>query len=402
MEVKDRITRILEHWFIGEPALFAVLCSHDIVPNEQISCAVRTGKKRIEYNPAFLNEMTDEGLDEALRTEAVRILLKHPYERKPDQCSNEAISLGSNVVIGDNYKYSKFHIEKPKDFDMKSGLPYEVYARQIQTLLPSGSNGPDGDKKGSQPKPSNAGNQMTPEQEERLEELQEKASEHTERNTDLSELWEEDELACEMINGIIERTKNWGSIGGQFAELLEASTKAKINWRNIFAGFRASVLSSKRKLTRMRPNRRTGFDQMGSIRRFDTKLLVAVDVSGSITSENLSYFYGVINSAFKYGFEAIDVIEFDCGITAFSSLKKKLKEVKAIGRGGTSFNQPIRYAHENGYDGLVMLTDGYAPEPIIPKGMKCKIIWVCQDRESYNDCEHWMRKSGRVCIMELT
>lgn len=393
MEIKDRITQTLEHWFIGEPALFAVLCSHDMVPNEHMACVLRTGRKRIEYNPAFLNEMTDEGLDEALRAEAVRILLKHPYERKPDQCCNQAVSLGSNVVIGDNYQCGKIRIETPKDFDLQSGLPYEMYARQIQQLL----SGKD-DRQGMS---GYAEKRLSSKRQEHLDELQEKIALHAQRDADLSELWEEDDLACEMINGIIERTKNWGSIGGSFAELLQASTRAGINWRNVFAGFRASVLSSKRKLTRMRPNRRTGFQQMGSIRRFDTKLLVAVDVSGSITSENLSYFYGVINSAFKYGFESIDVIEFDCGITAFSSLKKKLKEVRAIGRGGTSFDEPIQYAHENRYDGLVMLTDGYAPEPNIPDGMWCKIIWVCQDRESYNDSGHWMRNSGRVCVMEL-
>ena len=72
-----------------------------------------------------------------------------------------------------------------------------------------------------------------------------------------------------------------------------------------------------------------------------------------------------------------------------------------VGRGGTSFNEPIQYAHENRYDGLVMLTDGYAPEPLIPDGMKTKIVWVCRDRESYENAHQWMEKSGRVCIMEL-
>ena len=78
-----------------------------------------------------------------------------------------------------------------------------------------------------------------------------------------------------------------------------------------------------------------------------------------------------------------------------------MREVKSIGRGGTSFNEPVMYAHLNGYDGLVILTDGYAPEPVIPDGFRCKIIWVCEDRNSYDDCEKWMRKSGRVCMMEL-
>ena len=376
--MRDRITTILEHWFMQEPALFQVLCTHELVSNTQMTCPVRSGKRRIEYNPDYLREMTDLGLDEALRTEAVRILLKHPYERKPDGCSRQAIAIGSNVVVGDNYKYGSFKIEKPSDFGLPAGMEYEWYSRKIQAMLPAGAgcDGSDGDF------------------DDRFPDLSEK-------NQDLSELWDEDDLTVALINGIIEGCTSWGSLAGAFAEQLKASTKAKINWRNVFSGFRASILSSKRKLTRMKPNRRTGFENMGSIRRFDTKLLVAVDVSGSISSESLSYFYGVINSAFRYGFESVDVIQFDCGVRVVQSLKKVMREVIAIGRGGTNFQEPIEYAAKNGYDGLLILTDGYAPEPMIPDNMRCKIIWVCQDKACYNAHHHWMEKSGRVCTIEL-
>jgi predicted metal-dependent peptidase len=221
------------------------------------------------------------------------------------------------------------------------------------------------------------------------------------KHRDLAELWDEDELTVQMINEVINTTKSWGSLGGNFAEVLKASVKAKINWRNIFAGFRASIISSKRKLTRMRPNRRTGFENMGSVRRFDTKLLVAVDVSGSISTESLQYFYGVINSAFKYGFESIDVVQFDCGVRAVQSLKKVIRDVAIVGRGGTSFQEPIDYAHENGYDGLVMLTDGFAPEPIIPDGFKTGILWVCENESCLKQHKKWMEKSGRTCVMQI-
>ena len=109
----------------------------------------------------------------------------------------------------------------------------------------------------------------------------------------------------------------------------------------------------------------------------------------------------MVNSAFRYGVEALDVVEFDCGITKVCSLRKKLKTVEALGRGGTSFDEPIRYAHENAYDGLVILTDGYAPEPAIPQGFRCGILWVCENRCSFEAHEHWMKRSGRVCVMEL-
>ena len=399
----NRISNILEIWFLNEPALYAVLCSHEMVENAGMECPVRCGRLRIEYNPDYIREMSDQSLEEALKTEAIRILLKHPYERRPDQCSAEAIALGSNVVIGDQYSYGSFQIEKPGDFSLEGGQAFEWYSRKIQELLPDSSDdgapdgceGPSGSGNACQSgKPGNTSG-------EEITEAQQRARSHTGRNRDLSELWDEDEMAVAKINGIIETTTRWGSLGGSLAEQLKASTKAKINWRTVFAGFRASVLSSKRKLTRMRPNRRTGFENMGSIRRFDTRLLVAVDVSGSISGEALSYFYGVINSAFRYGFEAVDVIQFDCGITKVQNLKKQMKEVTALGRGGTSFQEPVDYAHEKGYDGLLILTDGYAPVPTLPDGMRTKIIWVCQDRYCYENNHSWMEKLGRVCVMEI-
>lgn len=379
--MRDRITKILERWFLSDPVLFQVLCIHNIVENSAMPCPVRSGKRRLEYNPRWLAEMGDEALDQALRTEAVRILLRHPYQRKPEACSQQAIAVGSNITIGDNYSFGNFSIERPADYELPKGQAYEWYARQIQSMMPS--EGGDGDDGGES-------DQWT----ERLEA-------EFERNTATSELWEEDELTVVMIDGIINNTEDWGTLAGNFAELLKASTRARIDWRNVLSGFRASILSAKRKLTRMRPNRRTGFDNMGSIRRFDTRLLVAVDVSGSISSQDLSYFFGVINSAFRYGFTEVDVVQFDVGVRVVHKLKKVMRDVAILGRGGTSFQEPIEYAHENGYDGLVILTDGYAPEPILPDNMRCKIVWVCCDQDSYKRHHDWMEKSGRGCVMNL-
>lgn len=393
--MRERIARILERWFISEPALFQVLCTHSIEENKSMACAVRSGARKVEYNPDFLKEMGDQALDQALRAEAIRILLKHPYQRKPDGCSQQAIAVGSNLTIGDNYQMGNLNIERPGDYELPGGRAYEWYSRRIQELLPPGA-GDDGDG-GEGDRAGGGGSGRDGKSDQRTDRL----ADNADRNAALSELWDEDELAVAMIDGIIESTKDWGTLAGNFAEKLKASAKAKINWRNVLSGFRASILSTERKLTRMRPNRRTGFENMGSIRRFDTRLLVAVDVSGSISSADLSYFYGVINSAFRYGFSAVDVIQFDAGVRVVQTLKKVIRDVAVFGRGGTSFQEPIDYAHENGYDGLVILTDGYAPEPVIPDNMRCKIVWVCNDKESYDNAHRWMEKSGRVCIMEL-
>ena len=377
--MQERYSNILEQWFIMEPPLFQVLCVHELVANTHMKCPLRSGRRKLEYNPEIVMEMSDEALEEALRAEAVRLLLKHPYERRPDGCSQQAMGLGSNLVIGDNYSHPRFHIETPQDFNLKRGMSFEWYAREVEKQQEGSSSG---DSENESP---NGGGGMG----------------SNEKHRDLAELWDEDDMAVQLINGIISSTKQWGSIPGNLAEILTSSLKAKINWRNIFAGFRASIISSKRKLTRMRPNRRTGFDNMGSVRRFDTKLLVAVDVSGSISTESLKYFYGVINSAFRYGFESIDVIQFDHGVRAVHNLKKVVKDVAILGRGGTSFQEPIDYAHENGYDGLVMLTDGYAPPPTIPDGFKTGLLWVCENQDCLDHHKSWMETMGRTCVMEL-
>ena len=389
--MEKRYSDILEKWFILEPPLFQVLCLHDLKAETQMACPLRSGRKRIEYNPDIVNEMSDEALEEALRAEALRILLKHPYERRPEGCSQRAMGLGSNLVIGDNYAHQRFKIETPKEYGLKGGMNYEWYARQVEEQQ-------EGSGKGKSDEGEGPGNGKA---EYGGGDNDGDGKGSGEKYRDLAELWEEDDMTAQLINGIIESTKSWGSLSGQFAEMLNASLKAKINWRNIFAGFRASIISSKRKLTRMKPNRRTGFDNMGSIRRFNTKMLVAVDVSGSISTKSLKYFYGVINSAFRYGFESIDVIQFDCGVKVVHSLKKVVKDVAVLGRGGTSFQEPIEYAHENGYDGLIILTDGYAPAPRIPEGFKTRILWVCENEECLEHHKSWMEESGRTCVMQI-
>lgn len=401
-----RIEKILERWFILEPPLFQVLCLHELVAEDSITCPLRSGRRRLEYNPGLLSKMTDEALEEAMKLEAVRILLKHPYERYPDGCCLVAAALGSNVTVGDNYRFNSFRVQTPEDFKLEKGRNYEWYAMKIQELLPpaeeaDGSGDPD---RLSSPASS----------EDDAESIRSGGSDstgdgvHTDRIgqgtrplQDLAELWEEDAMMACQINSVIESTKDWGTMPGNMQQMLKASLKAKIDWRKVLSGFRASILSSERKLTRMRPNRRTGFSSMGSIRRFNTRLLVAVDVSGSVSDKSVSDFYGVINSAFRYGFEGVDVLQFDCGVQSVVTLTKAVKNFAVNGRGGTSFQEPVDYAHENGYEGLVILTDGYAPAPSVPEGMKTKILWVCVDRESYDENKGWMSRTGRVCMMQL-
>lgn len=392
---EERLRHLAEQWFLSEPAFFAVYCTHRVVMNPNISCAVRTGKGRIEYNPEIIDILSDNALEEAVGIEMIRLFLKHPYERRPEHCTGSRMLAASDMAIWSNYKFSYCVITSPDSAGLPEGQSYEWYLAHLPL---SGHGDPDSDSDASDSVGQGESLKGTETTETSASEISEESAE------DKTALWEEDSVMSEMINDIVRNIKDWGSLAGSMAEQIVASSRSRIDYRKILNSFRASIISTKRCLTRMRPSRRYGFQQMGSKFDFTTGLLIAVDTSGSISSGMLEYFFGVINRFFKYGIKTIDVIQFDWELHGDAvTLEKAVAKMDISGRGGTSFQPAIDYATKHGkeYDGMIFLTDGYAPEPVLPKYFPLKIAWVCEDLHSYEQHHKWMRKYGRVCYMDL-
>ncbi|MBP5503298.1 MAG: hypothetical protein J6Y24_10985, partial [Bacteroidales bacterium] len=281
----DRISKhVYDNWFLTEPALHGVLCGHELVENFKMSVPVRCGRGRIEYNPDIVKTVDDNALEELFRTETIRIMLKHPYQRQPE-CPAAIRAIASNIVLTNNYNFKYLNLHKADEFQLPSTEYFEWYAMKLWSA---------GDSSASSSEENGDGRRdaCTP-------------------CAPLSELWEENEFECSRINEIIENTTSWGSLPGNLVEKIKASLKAQIDYRKVLSGFRASVISSRRNLTRMRPNRRTDFQNLGSVYKMRTNLLVAVDVSGSVDSKMLQKYYSVINRFFKYGIESIDTVQFD-------------------------------------------------------------------------------------------
>lgn len=366
--MKERIAKITERWFLSEEPLFSVFCTHRVVENRDMKCCARVGKGLVEVNPVLCEDLSDRELEERLRVEVIRILLKHPYDRQPDGCSTTARALGSNCVIADSYYLHHIEMDNPQDFQLPSHQHFEYYARRIQQLLPQSQWGQDGEP---------------------------------DENSDIAANWQQDELMAAQVNEVIRNVKAWGSMPGGLVEQIIASTKARVDYRKILAGFRASILSEKRKLTRMRPNRRFGFDAMGSRYDFTTRMIIGVDCSGSISSKDLKNFYSTINRFFKYGIKQIDVVQFDTQLGEVQTLLKASTNIKVTGRGGTCFQPFIDFvAKHPEYDGALIYTDGYAPQPKIPATMHTPLCWVLRSERELKEHETWMRQSGRLCIIE--
>jgi predicted metal-dependent peptidase len=366
--MKERIAKITERWFLSEEPLFSVFCTHRVVENRDMKCCARVGKGLVEVNPVLCEDLSDRELEERLRVEVIRILLKHPYDRQPDGCSTTARALGSNCVITDSYYLHHIEMDNPQDFQLPSHQHFEYYARRIQQLLPQSQWGQDGEP---------------------------------DENSDIAANWQQDELMAAQVNEVIRNVKAWGSMPGGLVEQIIASTKARVDYRKILAGFRASILSEKRKLTRMRPNRRFGFDAMGSRYDFTTRMIIGVDCSGSISSKDLKNFYSTINRFFKYGIKQIDVVQFDTQLGEVQTLLKASENIKVTGRGGTCFQPFIDFvAKHPEYDGALIYTDGYAPQPKVPATMHTPLCWVLRSEKELKEHENWMRESGRLCVIE--
>ena len=418
--MEELLSQIAGDWFLTEPLMFSVWCTHTLEVNSKMCVPMRTGKMRIEYNPEILSSWTRSAIEERLRFEVIRILLGHPYQRQPYKAKKATLGVASDVTLTSSY-HRIGTIKLPDGLQYEKGLCFEEYYAiveayldknlkspkyEIEGLIDDGGGGAwdDADKGGE-----SGGESLPDESEDKqmsLDELEDALSsilnddedeeidtgdsddkelkEIAEGAEESAELWEEDQLAQEQIKDMVrraQRSKQWGSIGGGLKDEIEATTIVRIDYRTILSGFRASVLSSKRRLTRMIPSRRYGFQYMGSKREFATRLLVAIDVSGSVDDQQVAQALSIINRFFKYGVENVDVIRFDVEVHGEPlSMKKAQKSIQIEGRGGTDFQESIDYFLDNRYDGLIMITDGYAPVTTVPDHFYGNILWML-----YND-----------------
>ena len=418
--MEEILSQIAGDWFLTEPLMFAAWCTHTLEENTKMSVPMRTGKMRIEYNPDVMKSWTRVEIEERLRFEVVRILLGHPYQRQPYKAKKATLGVASDVTLTASY-HRIGTIKLPAGLQYEKGLCFEEYYAiveayldknlkspkyEIEGLIDDGGGGAsdDADTGGE-----SGGESLPSESEDKqmsLDELEdalssilnddedeendsgdsddEELKEIAEGAEESAELWEEDQLAQEQIKDMVrraQRSKQWGSIGGGLKDEIEATTIVRIDYRTILSGFRASVLSSKRHLTRMIPSRRYGFQYMGSKREIATRLLVAIDVSGSVDDQQVAQALSIINRFFKYGVENVDVIRFDVEVHGEPlSMKKARKSIQIEGRGGTDFQEAIDYFLDNRYDGLIMITDGYASVPTVPDHFYGNILWML-----YND-----------------
>jgi predicted metal-dependent peptidase len=188
-----------------------------------------------------------------------------------------------------------------------------------------------------------------------------------------------------QLKEAVEQTeKKQGSIPGELSELIAKLMHvepAKFDWKGYLRRFvgNSSIIYTKK--LRRKYNKRYS-ENPGLKIKFKNHILVGVDTSGSVNTEELKEFFSELAHMHKTGHK-ISVAQCDTSLRSVIEFNPK-KDWEIHGRGGTSFQPVIDHFNENksAYTALIYLTDGeaYSPDDC-PKNT----LWVLSSISEMNN-----------------
>jgi predicted metal-dependent peptidase len=201
-------------------------------------------------------------------------------------------------------------------------------------------------------------------------------------------------IADNVIDGILRKavhaadssSNGWGSIPTELRDAIRRSVQGYVNWRNVLRQFVGKLIRGYKSTSFKRINRRFPYMHPGAKVGHVAKLIVFRDESGSVGNDMLAEFTAELFSLTKK--VQIDFCPFDCQCSEDDIvpwLKGRVPEagLTRTKDGGTDFDAPTRIFNDpknrGRWDGMLIFTDGGAPEPeacrgkrgwIIPKGLQ--------------------------------
>jgi len=388
---------LLDDMFVHE--LLMIMEKKESTKVPTMGVVMKDSRIELHYNLAFVKTLTDAEVRFILKHETLHVALHHITSRisedpKEAQLWNIAADLAINCLIPENSTCKAPRIKDPKTGELvisaqlpkKYGFPERLSMEQYVQLLRekmgggqgqgSGQGGGDQDQQG-QGSGQGEGDQDQQGQGEGDQD-QQGQGEGDGQTLDDHSGWNESEIGDEQIRQKIEQMANnpqsWGSMSADMKEQILAAQKAKVPWTKLLRHYFGNLVSSRRSPTFKRPNRRFGYPYSGTKRQYADRKLVAIDTSGSVGSNDLSQFLCEVNRLAELN--PVDLVLFDADITQMPKpFDKRHTSYEFSGGGGTDFAPVCELASKQRYQSLIILTDGYAPAPEFPEGVK-DVIWV--------------------------
>ncbi|MDO0823158.1 vWA domain-containing protein [Desulfosporosinus nitroreducens] len=350
----------------------------------------------IYFNPIIFLNLNIKQMESTIKHEILHILSRHLIRAKEFKggYSTLAINLAMNIVVNTYldhlppYSVTLEWVNLNYSLNLLPFKPFEYYAEEIQTALDlleadeDAADESDTDDADDSNDKAGAANDAAadPDQDETIE---------TEYNPEKAhDLWADssdidEKTLQEFTEKFIDNAQK-GSIPNYLESMISSlkNSKGELPW-NLYLKRLMGTVESNKKKTISRRNRRQPerLDIRGQLRSHKAKIVVALDISGSIGDQEFNQAIREVLAIVKNYNHEITIIECDSEIRRVYNVKsvKDLKDRSNI-RGGTKFTPVFEYANKHKVNLLVYFTDGKGEEKLltIPRGYKT--LWVISGR----------------------
>ena len=392
-------------WFYTNPIFFKLFCLQKLVENTELPISLRVGKGLIEYNPNLIQNKSREKVRDELALELKRIILRHPFRRpKNDKTFDKEVWYEASTMTITQKNVNLLGLKKNRDIEYY----YEMLRKKKSDEIGEQNHNKKNEKSDNSQSKIEKQFSLEGKNSDEVGGTDNINSCDSNIATIASELWScDDQQEENKIDYFMEENSNLaGTLPKDIEKQLSlmAVRKSRIpSCVKLLKYFKALRENNNYILTRMRPNRRFGYAQMGKIRRATPgKILAGLDVSGSISESQIIQFYTALEDVFDRSIKHIEIFQFDMKLKTEKPIPfKKRSQINIRGRGGTSFQPIFDYIIKNQkqYDGLIIFTDGFAQEPQIHSKLYTKVLWVLPNNNCYCSNQKMLSKSGLVTVL---
>ena len=332
------------------------------VPTAGVRVNPETGHFEMLYNPEFFAGLPDEHKLGVLMHEFYHLVFEHVTGRLPSEGMTKIWNFATDLAINSHLMGKlpegalipgEGHF---KDFPIgKTADHYLELLKQKQEEEEENGEGGEGGEGEPQPWDDHSGwgevDSTTKEiAKERLKEAVKKAAEEASKGN------------------------SWGSVSQAVREDILDRIATKVNWRSVLRYFIKTSQRANKRSTIKKINRRYAYVHPGKKVQRQAKIAIAIDQSGSVDNQMLSAFFSELNSLAKLA--EFTVIPFDHEVDEskiYTWKKGETRKTERVLTGGTDFNAPTEYVNNNSFDGMIVLTDMYAPKP---KRCNAQRMWM--------------------------
>lgn len=318
----------------------------------------------IYFNPVFVLDCTMPQIQALIKHEIYHIMSGHHIRARmlKERFSELAINLAMDITVNQyilnlpNWSYTIDNVKRSFNVDLREEQTMEQYTEQIQNAL----------NKLKKEKGNN----------ENYKDF-DMLNSHNQWNLD-------EDIDPQLIKETVKKLSQSalkGKVPVSIDELArELNSRPEISWKDYFKRLLGSLPSGyKKTVTRKDRRQPDRLDLRGRLSKHIAEIVVAIDISGSVSDKEIGGIMAEIFSIVKNYPSEITILECDSEVrraykvTSIREVQKKLDT-----RGSTKFSPVFKYLADKKMKNhiLIYFTDGLGEEELSERPVHKKTIWV--------------------------